>query len=327
MRGAAIAAGSGGEFLRKAALWGAAMLAVYAVAAIAVFAMSGRVSEMLSSIRWWMLPAFMAMALTGLALRMVRWFVLSAPLRGRVPARSLAAVYVGGFLMNLTPGRVGELWRAWALRQLWRVGYDRGLTLVFCERFMDLCILLVFAMLGFGLGGPFPWLATVAAGMLALAAFVAVLPRRAVALVKFAWGRLDKPSPRLFAGAQSMCRNVGAALGPSRFLLLLLLSALAWSPEAVALWYFAGELGHPVPPLAGAASLGNANIAGALTYLPGGIGGQEASLSFLLSQAGMPVAAAAVLVALMRVSTLWFSALLGLPFFVALTKSAGRSGR
>ena len=319
----AVVALNGKKFLRNASRWSVAMLAVYAIAAFALFAVSGKVADVYSEIHWWMLPAFMGLALCGFAVRLLRWLALCSSLRSQVPTSALASVYVGGFLMNLTPGRIGELWRAWILHSGWKVGYDRGLSLVFCERFLDLLALLAFATLGLGMATSFTWFAGVAAAFLLLALLVVIVPGWARLLVKGTWGALNKPAPRLFGSALSLCRNVSASLRPRRLAMLLALSCLSWSMEAIAVSLFSGPLGHSIGLRAGAASLGLSNIAGALTHLPGGIGGQEATMSFFLTEAGMTLASAIVLVALMRISTLWFSAALGLPFFLVLTKRHG----
>lgn len=69
------------------------------------------------------------------------------------------------------------------------------------------------------------------------------------------------------------------------------------------------------------AALGVANVAGAMTPLPGGIVGQELMMAVLIS--GIPgnsTASAMAMVGIMRLSTLWYAALLALPFFFHLSR-------
>ena len=288
-----------------------------------LFFASDEVSDSVASVPWWALPAFMSVAAVGFSIRCARWLALCSPVVSGIPATRLLMVYLGGFFMNLTPGRVGELWRAWVLNCGWGIGYRTGLPVVFCERFLDLCAMLAFATLGFGLAPTLTWVASVTGFALAFVVALALFPGWARASLKAAWGMLDKPAPRVFASAQSMLRNLGRILKPSRFATLLALSVAAWSMEAIGIAAFSAVLDVAIGARAGAAVLGASNIAGAITQLPGGIGGQEASMAYMLTATGMNLPGAAALVLLMRVSTLWFSAFLGMPFFLAMTRRHG----
>ncbi len=53
-------------------------------------------------------------------------------------------------------------------------------------------------------------------------------------------------------------------------------------------------------------------LIGAITFLPGGLGGVEVAMIQLLMLAGAEPSAAATATILIRMSTLWFSVLLGL---------------
>jgi uncharacterized protein (TIRG00374 family) len=58
-------------------------------------------------------------------------------------------------------------------------------------------------------------------------------------------------------------------------------------------------------------------LAGSLSFLPGGLGGTEAVLIWLLHSVAMPRAAAATAALVVRLFTLWLAVAVGLGFFVA----------
>ena len=308
-------------FWSRAVQWLLALLAVYAIGAIVLLWVRADLRLVVSAMPIWVIPAFMALASVGFVVRVVRWLLLARTAELKVPDIGLVTVYLGGFLMNLTPGRVGELWRSWILWRGWRLKYRRSLPLLICDRLLDLYALLLFAALGLGLGFGFDWpaiLCLLAAG--ALLALIAV-PGWVRRVIKVLWASLGRPRPRLFAVLLSVCRNVALVLRPVIFLKLLLLSLLAWSMEAVALHMLMPTVGGELPLRAAAAVLGLANVAGAITPLPGGVGGQELTMAFLIGGvASNSTANAMAMVGIMRLSTLWYAAALGLPFFLYLSR-------
>ena len=55
---------------------------------------------------------------------------------------------------------------------------------------------------------------------------------------------------------------------------------------------------------------------GSLSFLPGGLGGTEATIIWLLGSLDMPGAVAAAVAMLVRLFTLWLAVVIGLVFFL-----------
>ncbi len=153
------------------------------------------------------------------------------------------------------------------------------------------------------------------------------LPGSARRAVKALWAATGRRRPRLFALLLTVHRNVVLLLKPVILIRLLSLSLLAWSMEAIALHTLMPAIGGDLPLRSAFAALGLGNVAGAITFLPGGIGGQEFAMAlFIAGVAGNSTAHAMAMVGIMRVSTLWYSAALGLPFFLYLSRRYTGSG-
>ena len=308
-------------FWPRAGQWLFGLLAVYALGALVLWSLRADVRIVVGATPFWVIPAFVAMASVGYVVRAGRWLLLARIARLQVSGAGLATVYFGGFLMNLTPARIGELWRSWILWRGWGVKYRRSLPLVICDRLLDLVALLLFAAMGLGLGLGFHWPAAIClVAAIVLLALIAV-PGQARRAIKIIWASIGRPRPRLFAVMLSVCRNAALMLRPVRFLELLSLSLIAWSMEVAALYLLMPAVGGELPVRAAAATLGLANIAGSITPLPGGIGGQELTMTFLISRIeGNSAASAIAIVAVLRLSTLWYAAALALPFFLYLSR-------
>jgi hypothetical protein len=79
-------------------------------------------------------------------MRAGRWLIFSKAIDIDVPPAANALIYVAGFSMTTTPGKVGETLRLWLLKTGFDARYDRTATVLIADRLGDaaaLCILLV----------------------------------------------------------------------------------------------------------------------------------------------------------------------------------------
>ena len=89
------------------------------------------------------------------------------------------------------------------------------------------------------------------------------------------------------------------------------LAGLAWAAEGVGFWVVLLGLGIDPGPWWSTAVYAASTIVGALTTLPGGIGGTEGTLTVLTEQAGAERDAAVAGTLLIRWATLWFAVATG----------------
>jgi uncharacterized protein (TIRG00374 family) len=90
-----------------------------------------------------------------------------------------------------------------------------------------------------------------------------------------------------------------------------LLSVAAWSAEGLAFHWILGWMGAEIPLAFSLFVYATAMLAGALSFMPGGLGGAEAVMVALLMWKGMPAADAVAATVLIRLATLWFAVALG----------------
>jgi uncharacterized protein (TIRG00374 family) len=97
----------------------------------------------------------------------------------------------------------------------------------------------------------------------------------------------------------------------------LVLSVLAWAAEGVGLYYLVYFLGYEIDLLTCLFIFGFSMLIGAITFLPGGLGGTEVTMVKLLALQNVSSSSAVAITLLLRLATLWFSVALGL---IALPK-------
>lgn len=286
------------------------VLAVAVAAALAAAASLPATLDALAAFRWSVAPVVVGAVLANYALRFLKWHVYLRRLAIPLGWRESALVFLAGFTMAITPGKLGEVLKAVLVRD--RVGTDVGRTasVVMAERLTDVAGVLVLCAWGATAlpGGPLLLLAVA----LGLAAVVAVF--RAPRL-----GRLVRralPRHPLVARVVDPARSFAGAgrelLAPGILAVAVALSAVSWFFECLALYVVLHGLGAPVPIRTATLAYAFASLAGAVSMLPGGLGVAEGSLTGLLVASGTapPEAAAATL--LIRAATLWLAVGLGL---------------
>ncbi len=287
-----------------------ALLSALVYAGLAALGDARAVSASLGRMPGATIAAMIALTLAGYAIRAVRWRYLIRIAGGRIGMRDAFYVQFSGMTMAVTPGKVGEVLKAFLARDLTGLPVARGATLVFSERLADLVGVMALSV---GAAGVFadtvPVLAAVAAALVvALATLVS--PR----FHRLALGYVTKQRwmKEHHVSASSVSETLRTTLGPVPLVVSMGFSAAAWSLEGFAFALCLQSIGFdalPATTVIGVYAI--AAIAGALTFAPGGIGVTEASLAGLLVALGMSTADAAAATLLIRVITLWFGVALG----------------
>ena len=101
-------------------------------------------------------------------------------------------------------------------------------------------------------------------------------------------------------------------LRPAPFLVGLGIAILAWGCEGWAFHLLLRNFGVAIAPLTSISIFGTATVVGALSALPGGIGGFEVVMILLLSRIGLSATAGTLPVVLFRFFTFWMGSFVGL---------------
>lgn len=248
------------------------------------------------------------LSLLNYGLRIVRWHLFLNRLGHGFGWRHSSLYYVAGFAFTLSPGKVGELAR---IRYYQSHGVPAATVTAafFVERLLDLLAVLAMALLIFTQvieGDHYQ-------GLLWLTA--ALLVGIAVSLAWVPWQRLEKVHP-LLSKLSHMLTDARALLSPGLLLSAVMISVVAWASEGIGLAVLLEPLshngtGHDISVAVAAGIYAIAVLAGALSFLPGGLGGTEAVMVALLHQHGISLGEALLVTLLCRLLTLWFAVILG----------------
>lgn len=271
-----------------------------------------RVGAALARFSWTMAAAGLALASLNYLFRFAKWEYFLRRLDVKIPASRSLAIFLSGFSLTVTPGKVGEVLKSYLLRETDGVPMARTAPIVIAERVSDLIALILLAVVGAGALGDSTRILWIGGAMVAaLIAAVAVRPigETAIALVaKLPAGAKVAPKLREFY------QSTRHLLSPAPLTASTAISLCAWACECLAFFVILrGFDGTSVGLLRGTFIYAAMTIAGALSFLPGGLGVTEGGMVALLvaGSAGLdqPTAFAATFVT--RLCTLWFAVLLG----------------
>ncbi len=300
-------------------LWGRIVLGVVfgigIVAVLMVFGDVRRVFPTLQHFEWSLFPLVLLLTAGNYVCRFVKWECylrwVDAP---RLRRGWSLAVFLSGFAMSITPGKVGEWIKAFLVARLGGGAVAPVVPVVAVERLTDGIAMLILALLSAlaGLGG---WEPLVALAGILLAGLWLVQEERVVRPLL----RLAARAPLLRSRAESVGGLYDATRAVLRWRRLVAMSGLSvfsWSLECLGLFVILIGLGaEPSVELLAVATfvLSVSSIAGALSLLPGGLGAAEAGIAglLLLLRPGMTPAEAATATVLIRFGTLWFGVLTG----------------
>ena len=293
------------------------MLLAFLVLVVGGFALFGWREALAAVSKLSVVNILVLCALTGVhyVVRAGRWHMIVRASGVRTTLAQNARHFFGGFAMTATPGRVGELVRLRWLNLETGRPWGELLPIVLADRAVELgsiVLLIALALTATSLGTVAAWWLVGVAGALV---WVACRPRLLELAFVTAWRLARGPWPRLAVRLRRVIRRLGPFMRPGLLVPVLTIGILGWACEGVAFWLLLTWLGAPIDLATATAIFLVAILSGALSGLPGGLGGVEASAVALLLLQGISPETAVVATAIIRVTTLWFAVLIGFALF------------
>lgn len=262
------------------------------------------------------LLAALSLACFNYLLRFAKWqyYLAQLDIRG-VPWLDSLLVFLTGFVLTITPGKVGEVFKSAVLAKTHGIAMERTASIVIADRLTDVIGIVLLIVAG---GATFPkglpWaVAGVAAVSVGLLFILWQTPARALCdRLEARGGKLGSAVPKLRHALDSL----RVLARPSVLVVPALLSVCAWGAEGTALYVLLRGFEQQVTLPLAAIVYASATLAGALVPVPGGLGIVESLLRAGLLEWGHveqgPATAAMILV---RLATLWWAVVVG---FLAL---------
>lgn len=300
-------------FTKRRLLGGTFLVVIVSIAVYGALIGAADTESMLDALR--ALPTgsllfLLLIATAGICLRAARWHWLMRVAGHPAPLRDSFYVHLSSQAMGVSPGRIGEALKPWLSRLTGGMPLSSGFTLVFSERVADLLGVVILSTGALSLLAADAWPIAV----VSLALILLLIGARSHRLRRIGSRFASRNSNA--ATREEIRARVAATLDESLSLKRLIpsvgVSLAVWGLEGAGLALCVRMMGADGLGFDTAISAYSVSIlAGAVSFVPGGLGLTEASMAGLLVMSGIaaPVAAAATLV--MRLVTLWWGVVLG----------------
>lgn len=195
---------------------------------------------------WWLLPG-VAIYFFGVWARTWRWHYMLRPLKSISLMRLFPVVCIGYMGNNIFPARIGELLRAYVLRETEEVAISASLATILVERIFDGVTMLIFVFIGLPLAPSIPgdWRRFVIVfsllffGALGFFFFLASSPRRARAGYSFVIDRVlpERLRSPVRGFADRFMEGLEFLRSPGDVLMIFVTSLVVWLAETGKYWF------------------------------------------------------------------------------------------
>lgn len=271
-----------------------------------------RMSFTILSVEDMLLVAILVLA--GYLIRFAKWEYLLREQTITVSPRKSLYVFFSGLAMVITPAKSGEIWKSWLLESTSDVKKSKTAPVIIVERMTDLIALLI---LGLAVVLEYSLIAT--ATVFIVIVVLAIFHEDVLSILERLVRNKFSDLSYVENGSETFFNSMEDLLSLKTIVLTSIFSVFAWMFEAISLWYIVLQTSSSVSIFEATSIFGGSSVAGAITFLPGGLGITEAGLVSLLMSAGLSVNISTQITVILRVMTLWFAAFIG-----AITYAIGK---
>lgn len=296
-----------GRLLRKA-IHGSVIIFVAAIVLYGLLA-AGSLQGTLASLHGSLLVWVLGCSVFNYLLRFVRWHVFLGQLGPRPTLGTSLLIYLAGYAFTTTPGKSGEVVRSWWLLSH-SVRLEDSLGVLVMERLCDLGAVLLLALLCLSLLGAGQGLLLFGAAAGCLLFALSLQPVWLAALGKRLEGRSGL-MVRLVQTAIGAVLRAWRLATPSMLGMGLLTGLLAWAAEGWGFYLLVEAVHQGTMPGLAVGIYAAGLLAGAISMIPGGVGGAEGAMVLLLGAIGLSSGQAMGVTLVSRLATLWFGVAVG----------------
>jgi uncharacterized protein (TIRG00374 family) len=266
------------------------------------------------------LPVILILAPLNYTFRFLKWNYYLKLINVNIRLRENIIIFLSGFSMTITPGKLGELLKTYMLKQKYCIPISLTAPLVFTERLTDaisMLILSCFGMLAFNYG----------VGALTVISIVIIAGIIIVQNKSLCLKIIDKSGkiPFLKNRAEQLHNFYNSTFVLFKWkslLIAVLIGVISWAFEGFVIYYTLLAMGYHISILASIFVVSFSSIIGAVTMLPGGLFAAEGSIIGILILMGFPKVIAGGATIVTRFATLWLGVIIGILFLFI----AGRMG-
>ena len=268
--------------------------------------------------KWYLFPIILVLSFCNYISRFFKFNYYTGVLGIKIEKKLNFMIFLSSFIMSVTPGKIGEVFKSYLLKEQVNVPVSTSAPIVIAERITDFLSLILLSIAGaitfnYGKG------LIIAVGIFFVLVIILLSSRRlSIGLIKILekFKLFSRFSHKIHVAYDSIYKMVQ----PRELVIAVLLSVLAWFFECFGFYLVINGFGVAgiihINVFIATFIYGFSTILGAITMLPGGLGATDASIAGLLVVLNIPKNISVASTLIIRVATLWFAVLVGV---IALT--------
>lgn len=263
--------------------------------------------QILYTVRIPLLILALGLSLGTIAFRIYRWKFLSEKYDTKISWHDASIVSIASlFYANITPGKIGDLYKAYYMQKRYVLNFFDGVSMIFYERFFELMILFLAASAII-----FIELKGITVIILEVTAIILILLFVFYYKADYVLKMLEKYSSKI-----PFLKRIPADFKirklPFRVIIpVFIITLFSLGLEFVRLWIVALAFGYTLNPILLTIFFCLSIIAGLASQIPLGVGVMEASLGYFLVLLGVAATDSMAIVLMDRLISMYFVLILG----------------
>lgn len=281
---------------------------------LSIYANFNELMEAFIEYNWLMFPVILVLSFCNYVSRFYKWEYYTKVLKIDIERKMSFIIFLSSFIMSVTPGKIGEVFKSYLLKEQYGIPISRSAPIVFAERITDFLSLVLLSITGaliFGYG------TTIIIGFgifFIVLVFIISSKNISHSIIEFfeKFKFVSRVSHKVHTAYDSIYRMVRF----KELIVTIILSIIAWGFECLSFYLIINGFGMEsfahINIFVATFVYGFATIVGAATMLPGGLGATDASIAGLLVLLNIPKNISVASTLIIRAATLWFAVIVGI---------------
>ena len=296
------------------------LIILFAVAVYLIMGIYADFEKLLSAMKnfnWIFLFILFILTTINYMFRFLKWDFFLKRAGVHLNLKNNLFVFFSGLSMIITPGKIGEIWKGWLIKDITGEELSKTVPVVIVERITDVLGLVILALLGvlYYKEGIYLILTL----LLVFTGFFAAIRSKTVS--KKIISMMENRTGKYAENIKTMHETFEKTMEPKGLIEMSLLSAFAWFFECVGMYLVVRGFEESISMTLATFIFSFASLAGAVSMIPGGIGVAEATISGLLQFFGMTPTVSVGIAIIVRFGTLWYGAIMGLSIYLLFKKN------
>jgi uncharacterized protein (TIRG00374 family) len=295
------------------------LIIFFALAVYVAMGIYADISQLTAAMQMFHWPYFILLLLftsIGYLFRYLKWDLFLKKAGVHLSFKQNFFVFISGLAMIVTPGKLGEVWKGWLIKDISGDDLSKTVPVVIMDRVTDvlsLVILSAFGILSYKEG---IYLLVVLLLMI-LIFYISITSKKVSEKVI---GLIENKAKKFSGNVKNMHGTFQELMKPKIFISLSLLNVLAWFCECLGFYFVAMGFKQPLSIPLSTFIFSFASLAGGVSMIPGGIGLAEATITGFLQHYGFSPTIAIGTALIVRLGSFWYGVILGLAVYLLFRK-------